>query len=84
MDLQLAQSDYVGSLPSDDPVGVLQAEAALESYRRLRQPPSLRQLSAFPGLEHPKRPVLPICLGGGETAVRNVKRLIEAVESHEE
>jgi hypothetical protein len=36
MDLQFAQRDYVGSLPSDDPVGVLQAEAAFECHSRLR------------------------------------------------
>ena len=83
MDLQFAQPDDVGSLPSDDPVGVLQAEAAFERHRRLRQLSFLQQLPSSPRLEHPHRPVLSALLGCGKTIVGNVKRLIEAVERYE-
>jgi hypothetical protein len=84
MDLQFAQPDYVGSLSSDDPVGVLQAEAAFERHRSLRQLAVLQQLPSAPRLEHPQRPVLPALLRCGKTIVGNVKRLIEAVKRYEE
>src|ERR1700749_3311556 len=75
VDLQFAQSDYVGGLPSDDPVGVLLIEAAFERGPRFRQLPSLQQLPSSPSLEHPKRPVLPFLLGCRDTTVGNLKRL---------